>query len=83
MERKLLSLPIFKQNFSILFECIIFLREKCVGVKLLSISCSCVTLHSLAFSDVSQSRVQSRDLGGPQKVKGFTLTQMFSRVSHA
>ena len=51
MERKLLSLPIFKQNFSILFECIIFLREKCVGVRLLSMSCNFVPLHGLAMFD--------------------------------
>ena len=61
----------------------ICLRKKCVDVRLLSISCSFLSFHSLAFSDVSQSCVQSRELGGPQKVQGFTLTQMYPRVSHA
>ena len=61
----------------------IFLREMCVDVRLLSISYSFVLLYRLAFSDVPRSRVQSRDLGGPQQVQGFAPTKMSSRVSHA
>ena len=40
----------------------ICLREKCVDVRLLSISCCIRPLHRLAFSDVPQSRFESRDL---------------------
>ena len=62
---------------------IIFLREKCVDVRLLSISCSVVLLHRLAFNDVPQSRFQSKNLGDPQKLRGFALFKMSSQVSHA
>ena len=57
-----------------------FLREKCVYVKLLSISFSFHPLHRLEFSDVPQSRFQSRDLGNPQQVHSFGLSKMSSRV---
>ena len=39
-----------------------FLREKCVDVRSLLISCSFLSLHRLTFSDVPQFRFKSRDL---------------------
>ena len=61
----------------------ISLREKCVDVRLLSISCTLLPLHDLAFSDVSQSRFQYLDLGNSQQVHSFALSKMCSRVSDA
>ena len=45
----------------------LFLRGKCVLVRLLSISCSVIPLHRFAFSAVSQSRFQARDLTYPYR----------------
>ena len=61
---------------------ITFLRKKCVDVTLLSISCSFLPLHCLAFSHSRQFRFQSRDLADPQQVQDFALSKKFSRVSH-
>ena len=48
-----------------------FLREKCVDVRSLSISCSFLLLRRLTFSDVSQLPFQSSDLGNPQGLHSF------------
>ena len=61
----------------------ICLREKCVDVGLLSISCNFLPLHRLVFSDVPQSRFESRDPGSPQQVHNFASFEMFPRVSQA
>ena len=61
----------------------ICLREKCVDVGLLSISCNFLPLHRLAFSDVPQSRFESRDPGSPQQVHNFASFEIFWRVSQA
>ena len=52
----------------------ISLLEKCVDVRLLSISCTLLPLHDLAFSDESQSRFQYLDLGNSQQVHSFALS---------
>ena len=51
----------------------IFLREKCLDMRLFLISCSFVPLNRLAFSDVPQTRFQSRDLAHSQQVQSFAL----------
>ena len=59
--------------------CIIFLREKYVAVRLLSISFSFFPLHCLGFRDVPFLRFQSRDLGNTQHAHSFAISKMSSR----
>ena len=59
----------------------IYLREKCVDETLLSISCSFLPLHPLAFSAVPKSRFESWGLGNSKQVHSFVLFKMFLQVS--
>ena len=64
-----LALPKTSSRMSQAWE--ISLREQGVDVRLLSISCSVVSLHRLPFSDVPQSCFQARDLRHSQQLQGF------------
>ena len=73
------SFALSKMSSCVSNPCQIFLRKKCVAVRILSISCSLLLLHCFGPSKIPC--YQSRDLRSPQQVHSFALSIMISRTS--